>query len=435
MSDLELECGICLESINKSDEEKVRSVGHDYVCSNCAPEVIPHFERALKSEIYFPPRWGAHEIRFEAFEDLFTPGFSLSYREKVKEYRTPVPKRVYCHHKVSTSKDKAEGEPEADFCNTFLGLEGKGVSLCPTCKGWMCMECRDIAAPKPELHTCDDTKTEGESKAFDPATKGKEWQECPNPACAIKCGLRDGCNAMICHCGVHFCFICGEKTNHDSDHWMQGQACPRWGAVDAPNPMFDTPDPGPFGFQDGAPFPMMLDGRRVLAFPVNEGLYLDADDALKLLEELTSEQHFMEDAQGAVPQVILDMVELLRNLHDNMDWLAAEWTFGNLHPLLRPRFVDPVAEAVEIQNWLVRDELLQARFRETHAAALEITGEDSVLFEMPVMELFERYSNEHKQRHLETVQRFVDAQNAGRTLWVREEDRAHNRDRRVEDQE
>jgi len=54
---------------------------------------------------------------------------------------------------------------------------------------------------------------------------------------------------------------------------------------------------------------------------------------------------------------------------------------------------------------------------------LEISGEDSVLFTVPVMEIFERYNTVHKPRFIEHLQQFDDAQNAGRALWADEEDR------------
>jgi hypothetical protein len=96
-------------------------------------------------------------------------------------------------------------------------------------------------------------------------------------------------------------------------------------------------------------------------------------------------------------------------------------------------------EAIGTTNFFIRDEILQAKLRETHAAALEISGEDSVLFEIPVMEIFERYNTVHKPRMIEDVRQFVAARDAGRTLWFEEEDRfargMHRRQQHEDDQD
>ena len=218
MSSKSYECVVCLED-RTEQEHAVRTIADDPICPDCIPGILDLFKDALKCEINFPPRWGPIEIPFESFEDLFSDDFRRAYREKIREYTTPIPQRVYCQHKIS-SKDELAGQAEADFCNTFVGgMEAKGISRCSGCTNWMCMECRETALPP--IHTCDDvaaaTKSDSESKAFDPATKGKEWQECP--ACKIKIALKDGCNAMTCMCGTCFCYICSKEADHGGYHW------------------------------------------------------------------------------------------------------------------------------------------------------------------------------------------------------------------------
>jgi hypothetical protein len=401
----------------------LRTIGGDPTCSECIPEVLVLFEDALKTETSFPPRWGPEEISFEAFEDLFPNDFRLAYREKVMEYKTPIPKRVYCQHKVPT-KDKSAGEPDADFCNSFLGSsECKGVSQCPNCTGWMCMECRGTAPPPPKMHACADTKDEPESEAFDQATKGKDWQEHPNSACKIKCDLRDASNAMSCLCGTEFCYVCGLEAAHDSDHWIQGKPCPRWGAAGATNQVFDRPVAAQ-GFEQN--FGVVInswEGNLVVLDPqrMNVRLFMDFEEAITLVEELSSEQHFVEDEEGNILKVILDTKELLHHLHDNLDWLLSDWVLTNMDPVLRPMFADAIGEAVGTTNFFIRDAIFQERLRETHAAALQVTGEDSVLFTVPVIEIFERYTTVHKPRMIENVQRFIEGRDAGRALRDQEQ--------------
>jgi hypothetical protein len=419
------QCAICTE--NQSQPGKtVRTILGDPICDECLPEVLTLFENALKNEINFPPRWGPTEIPFKSFEDLFSDDFRLAYHEKTREFNTPVPKRVYCKHKVSTSKDTSTGQAETDFCNTFMGVEAKVVSKCSGGTHWMCMECREIALPPPATHTCDPTKADSEKDAFDAATRGVEWQECPNPDCKIKCDLKEGCNAMICPCQENFCFICGEVAGHDSDHWTEGKPCPRWGAVNAPNPMFDRP--GPVA-RPGHPLIIAQDAQGipdlqhvVIAFAANDRLYMDSEESLTLLEELASEQFFMTDAEDNILQPILEMMRLLRLWQQNFGWLKIDSALAGVDQFVQNQIVDPIDQAIETTNFFIRDEAIQAKLRETHAAALEISGEDSVLFTVPVMEVFERYNTVHKPRLVEHVQQFVAARDAGRALHVREEE-------------
>lgn len=399
----------------------VRTIAGDPICTTCIPQVLAQFEEALKSEINFPPKWGPEEISFESFEDLFTDDFRSAYREKVKEYTTPIPKRVYCQHKVPiTSQDKTASQTETDFCNTFMGAQAGGFSQCAGCTNWMCMECRETALAPPAIHTCDATRAAAKSD-----NESEAWKNCPNPDCQIKCDLKEGCNAITCACGTCFCFICGEETGHDSDHWMEGKPCPRWGTVDAPNPMFDRPA---IVARPGHPLIIAQDAQGVpnmqrfdILWAANDRLYMDSEESLTLLEELASEQFWMEDGEGNIHPTILEMMRLLRLWKDNFNWLKIDSALAGALQV-RDQLVDPLDQAIETTNFFIRDEALQAKLRETHAAALVISKEDSVLFTVPVMEVFERYTTVHKPRLVEHLQQFVAARDAGRVLHVREEE-------------
>ncbi|GAB7326286.1 hypothetical protein MBLNU13_g10262t1 [Cladosporium sp. NU13] len=423
------ECAVCLEDRTER-EHAVRTIADDPICSDCISGILDLFIDALKCEINFPPRWGPIEIPFESFEDLFSDEFRLAYREKAREYTTSIPKRVYCQHKIS-SKDKSAGQAEADFCNTFMGsVEAKGISRCSGCTKWTCMECRDTALAPLAVHTCTTkaaSRSETESKAFDAARKGIDYQVCPNPACKIKVGLKDGCNAMTCACNTFFCFVCGEEADHDSGHWTEGKPCPRWGALDGSNPIHDRPaivaQPGfpliliPVEGPQAVPNPQ----NAFIAFAHSDRLYMDSEESLTLLEEIASEQFWMEDASGQISQPILDMKELFRSWHQNFEWLKLDAALAGADPRVARLVVDPVDQAIGTTNFFIRDKILQAKFREAHAASLEISGEDSVLFTVPVMEIFERYNTVHKPRLIHHVQVFEAARNVGRAVWAEQE--------------
>ena len=161
----------------------------------------------------------------------------------------------------------------------------------------------------------------------------------------------------------------------------------------------------------------------VMLFAPNDQLYMDSEESLTLLEEIASEQFWMEDAAGQIPPTILEMKELFRQWHENFEWLKVDAVLAGADPRLGQLFVDPVDQAIETTNFFIRDEILQSELRETHAAALEISGEDSVLFTVPVMEIFERYNTVHKPRLVNHVQQLEAARNVGRVVWAEQEHR------------
>jgi hypothetical protein len=396
------ECGICLEE-KVEQRENVHTVGVDCICSGCALEdVVPLFKAALQNEIHFPPRFGPIELSLEAFADLFTDDFHLAYTKKMKEYKTPIPNRLYCQHKVHSTGERKEGESDVEFCNTFMGsAEGKGVSQCHSCTNWMCLECRGTACSPPEIHTCDNTKTDT-AEVLDKDTKA-----CP--VCTIKIAQRDGCNAMDCICGVTFCFICGQEAHHDSQHWVVGNPCPRWGTVDAPNPMFDMPAPVR---------PQVLNPEDLLFAliqpAVGQDLFMDLEEVHTLIDEFDAEKHMHGDEEkDFLPPVLLEILELLRDLRHNMMWITTDLLLAG-NPELRAHIFDPVRNAVETTNFFIRDERLADRFLATLQAALEVTGEDTVLFEMPTRDIFNRYTEIHRVGFMDAFRMAERERDAGR---------------------
>lgn len=111
--------------------------------------------------------------------------------------------------------------------------------LCSQCQRHTCKSCgtRDGNAASLRSHVCKKTATVDALKEFQ---KGKHYQLCPG--CEKIIFQAEGCNHMTCRppCGVHFCFICGERVAaHQSGHWQPG-GCPRFG-VAGPRRIWDDP--------------------------------------------------------------------------------------------------------------------------------------------------------------------------------------------------
>ncbi|CAK5262092.1 unnamed protein product [Mycena citricolor] len=54
-------------------------------------------------------------------------------------------------------------------------------------------------------------------------TFGARLVQCPNPSCGMHIDLIDGCNHVVCVCGTHLCFACGEQFESDAiyEHMVQ----------------------------------------------------------------------------------------------------------------------------------------------------------------------------------------------------------------------
>ena len=226
------ECFLCCE---EKLEELPRWVGErgSRICDACARDcVAPQFYAALEYEYQYPPMCGKDKLDYWTFWDLFDDDFREAWREKEKEYATPVKERVYCEH-----RDHASGV----ICGIFLGRKRFGVKYCSRSRCHTCMNCgtRDDSSGVVSIwhHICKESSTEDAFRNF---RRGRHYQECPN--CKTKTFRGDGCNHMTCRppCSAHFCFICGRQVAaHHSGHWQRG-GCPRFG-VSGPRRVWDSP--------------------------------------------------------------------------------------------------------------------------------------------------------------------------------------------------
>ena len=149
-----VQCDVCCED---HQLEAAILVTEDKLCRTCFDEtVMPMFNRALKYDIDLPPKWGTATLRIEEFKGHFNDEFVRLWRSRQEAVESSA-------------------------------TEGSGA-------------------------------TEGVDPFYE-MVRGKEYRKCPG--CDMAVVLGDGCNTIICarnSCQQHFCFICGEKAHHDSDH-------------------------------------------------------------------------------------------------------------------------------------------------------------------------------------------------------------------------
>ncbi|KAK0356734.1 hypothetical protein LTR02_001484 [Friedmanniomyces endolithicus] len=240
-------CGVCADDKEKGDPYLLAA--GDPVCKDCFFESLkPKFEAALDDEEQFPVQWGRADLSPSDFP-TFNTEFLASWENRVKKYNTPLTERILCQHlyyesaeigtkKACTSADyerrRRETEDETGQCLNFLGSSKntKGtIVTCSSCEGSSCGSCGLAFDPSGETHEhkCDPSRLGAEPDIDKTLIRGRDFQVCPGKTCRRYYNLWEGCNAMVCEkCRTHFCYICGDKAGHDSDHWAAGKPCPRW---------------------------------------------------------------------------------------------------------------------------------------------------------------------------------------------------------------
>lgn len=231
------QCSVCDEQANSNPTMINPRLPEYVVCKDCAKDgVVPQIEAALKHEVSYPPSFGNVRIDYNQFLHLLPDGFQSQYRKKVAEYVTPVVKRVYC--KIQRSKDSENSLMEE--CGVFLGVRHStefGLRyVCPQCPDfWTCSHCCQ-AFPKGTSHRCEPTE-ENTDEADD-----LKALRCPNEDCRMPIEPKEACNALKCpsaSCRLEFCNVCRQPAEHDSDHWKEGNPCPRFGKMGEDRAIFD----------------------------------------------------------------------------------------------------------------------------------------------------------------------------------------------------
>ena len=238
-------CECCCEDF--SDYTKIDMDGSP-VCVLCVRQM---FDKALKFEHHYPPKWSG-PLHPSEFSHVLSAEYIAKYRDKEIEYNTPPTKRVYCQYDVERWR-VCDGKPEPFFetCGAFIGARRKrikdGILVFGRCRG---LDCGNVTCMVCEYynHDPDDMLQhiclgkfpahEKRAQAFLGLKRGKDWQQCPSRTCERRIELSEACNHIDCQCGTGFCFICGKEADGDSEHWRKG-GCPRYNQPGDANVEYD----------------------------------------------------------------------------------------------------------------------------------------------------------------------------------------------------
>ncbi|TIC99841.1 ATP-dependent RNA helicase DEAH12, chloroplastic [Colletotrichum higginsianum] len=187
----------CICCLNQHDFTDVVCCpcGHEY-CRACLEALV---EMSLTDESLFPPRCCSKSIPIEDNRTFLAPKLIGQFRAKALEFSTP--NRTYCH--LAT-------------CSTFVPKEfiKDDIANCPKCYSRTCTICKGAGH---ENQNCpQDTATQSLLQL----AKENGWQRCYG--CRRFVELITGCYHMTCHCGAHFCYLCGEKWKTcKCAHWSE----------------------------------------------------------------------------------------------------------------------------------------------------------------------------------------------------------------------
>ncbi|KAF2721873.1 hypothetical protein K431DRAFT_293994 [Polychaeton citri CBS 116435] len=211
-------------------------------CTNCIKDHLePIFFRAVKYEMHFPPIAGDVSLDYCDFLDILPNGYESQYHEMKAQYETSPNVRLHCSNRLGMG----------DICGKFLGLRDAELARhCKACSIHACGKCGYPSGPDNQTHQCRShpDATLDEDSMQNSEERRVVFQLCP--VCNCKIFLGDGCNHMICPspcCArqrdgnqVNFCYLCGDMVSgENSDHWLAGKPCPRYGRQGQGRPLWD----------------------------------------------------------------------------------------------------------------------------------------------------------------------------------------------------
>ena len=241
-------CEICCEDFRDYTSTEIEG------SSVCPAFVREMFDKALKFEHDYPPKWSS-SLHPSEFSHIISADFIERYKHKEIEYKTQPSRRIYCQHNVERVISEINGRrvTQQEPCGEFIGMRQRSskpdtlvLGSCKKCRNATCMICdaysSDPAATLQHFCIGKSTANEQRAQAFVGLKRGREWQECPNRLCARRIELSAACNHITCTCGTGFCFICGKEVEGDSEHWARKSGCPRYNHPDDRDAEYDDYD-------------------------------------------------------------------------------------------------------------------------------------------------------------------------------------------------
>jgi len=197
-------CAICLDDLYSTTFKPLEGCSHVFH-EECMREYLKSKIDEKGFPILCPELECKSEIRLNDVADFMDE----TYKEKFESFSF----KSY----LEKNADEVSCCPTADCPFAFVKEDDQNQLQCPVCKKHYCLNCRV------EWHkgmTCKEfevsNKRDENDVKFEKFIKGQKYKQCPK--CGFWVSRTEGCNAMICRCGTHFCYNCGKEGD--------GHVCP-----------------------------------------------------------------------------------------------------------------------------------------------------------------------------------------------------------------
>lgn len=205
-------CSACMDKFLQIRLINTPGCGCKY-CSSCLNE---HFIAGCSDILAFPPKCCGNTLKISDFELVLRQNVIDCYKTAETEFGVKRP--LYC---------------AVPRCSAFIPninvLPNDDIGICPICTITTCTRCKataeehDVWEPQ-GVRVCPGFDTNTQS-LLDLSAK-KKWKQCPT--CYVLVERVDGCNHIMCVCGIEFCYRCGavfdeedlcecDEEDYDSD--------------------------------------------------------------------------------------------------------------------------------------------------------------------------------------------------------------------------
>ena len=202
-----LECILCMENFEKNEIANPILECKKYFHGKC---FINYIDEELNNN-HFPIRCPfctsdeKHEINYKIVLDclLFNNKDKLAIKLE----------NMSLNYLAQNNPDEVSYCPTAG-CNYMCYYDKNDFHLdCPLCRKSYCLKCKvewhqDLTCEQYQLTKKENNKEDEDDIKFEEYVKGNNFKKCPK--CKRWVEKISGCDHIVCPCGTHFCYSCGE---------------------------------------------------------------------------------------------------------------------------------------------------------------------------------------------------------------------------------
>ncbi|GAB2245925.1 hypothetical protein Droror1_Dr00001418 [Drosera rotundifolia] len=199
-------CNICSEAKFPHESFAIKGCTHSY-CFDCVRSYVGAKLEDGVSNVKCPEPGCDGTLDPEHCRDILPKDMYVKWGKSLCESGILASEKFYCPFKNCSAMMIGDGS------------EGLTNSECPECKRLFCVRCKVMWHEGMECGEYQKLKKNEkcvEAIMFKKLADNKKWKRCP--ACKMYVERIDGCNYILCRCGVSFCYSCGSIHNDHTYH-------------------------------------------------------------------------------------------------------------------------------------------------------------------------------------------------------------------------